>query len=119
MKKATDGRYVHVACALWIPDVFFGDPDAMEPVVLTKLNPQRRTLKCVICQKKGFPCVQCPVGKCNISFHPCCLMHSPHPGILIDPDKYHGYCKRHTVLKMKEMEAGDDGESVAHSEGKE
>jgi hypothetical protein len=47
-----DGRhFVHVACALWLPDVDFAQPDSMSGVQLTRLSRESADLECGACRQ--------------------------------------------------------------------
>jgi hypothetical protein len=45
-------RWAHVVCALWVPELYFGDSDLMEPIK-GKPDAARLKLTCTICRKKG------------------------------------------------------------------
>ena len=94
--KPTDqrGKWVHVLCANWLPEVFCRDSKKKEPFVLTKVNPMRFRLRCSSehCAKLAFEqdlvnnkfftgtshrkgaCVQCTVKGCTSAIHPQCLI---------------------------------------------
>ena len=57
MKRATNGEWVHIQCALWIPEVTMGDPEKMSDPNVDHIPETRRALKCHICQG-GIGCVQ-------------------------------------------------------------
>lgn len=40
------------------------------------LDKDRSSLRCLMCGQKGG-CVQCAGGRCLLSYHPWCLIHSP------------------------------------------
>ncbi len=53
--------WVHVACVIWIPEVVFLEPEQLTGVSLSMLNKSRLTLKCKVCNLKGFGvCVLTP-----------------------------------------------------------
>ena len=66
-----EGKWVHVLCANWIPEIYCIDTRRKEPYVLSALNKKRTSLKCFVCKSKGI-CVQCSYGKCTVSAHPMC-----------------------------------------------
>ncbi|PAA64182.1 hypothetical protein BOX15_Mlig019500g1 [Macrostomum lignano] len=72
--------WCHLACALWLPEVTFGDVDAVtEPLqdFEAEVPPWRRALLCRICRQRGVgACVQCGVRRCNAAFHVGCLATS-------------------------------------------
>ena len=123
-KPTTAGDWAHIQCGIWLPDVSFTHPDRLENIDYSLMAPARRTLKCTICQqKKAGPCVQCPVGKCHISFHPWCLLYMSHPDIYVPPGEYEAYCKKHSpppserkpqlVLKVQEYYSSGKGPNAA------
>ena len=57
MKRATNGEWVHIQCALWIPEVTMGDPEKMSNPNVNAIPETRRALKCHICQG-GIGCIQ-------------------------------------------------------------
>nr|CAH8848257.1 unnamed protein product [Trichobilharzia regenti] len=78
MKLSEDGqRWCHVSCALWIPEVGFGNVELMEPVIRLDSIPQaRRNLLCSICRSRYGAPVQCSNPKCKIAFHVTCAFQS-------------------------------------------
>ena len=44
MKRTNNGTWAHVICALYIPEVRFGNVASMEPIILAMV-PQERYLK--------------------------------------------------------------------------
>ena len=74
-KKTVDGRWTHVVCAIWVPEVhlssfrfnssspqvFFSNPVFLEPVDgLADVPVARYRLRCIVCKKKGAgACIQC------------------------------------------------------------
>ncbi|KAJ8601553.1 hypothetical protein CTAYLR_005237 [Chrysophaeum taylorii] len=65
--------WVHVTCALWIPETSFIDHDNLEVAIAGDLNKERATLKCELCGLKG-QCVQCCKKRCAAAFHPICIL---------------------------------------------
>jgi hypothetical protein len=69
MKRTTDWKWAHLACALWIPEVFFRNPDGREPIDYLQIPMMRWNLKCCHCGKKTGACMQCSQpGKHLIEF---------------------------------------------------
>ncbi|MES1920381.1 hypothetical protein MHBO_002058 [Bonamia ostreae] len=73
MKKATDWRWVHLRCALWIPEAFFYSTEGREPIDLLRIPPKRFSEKCSYCKKGGDgACLSCSTQNCKMKFHvPC------------------------------------------------
>ena len=74
MKRTTCGRWCHVACAQWIPETSFGDPDAVEPVDgIPNIGKARLSLRCNLCRQPYGACIQCAGGRtCYSTYHPLC-----------------------------------------------
>lgn len=77
MKRAKDGSWVHLECALWIPEVTFEDPDRLEGITGFghKTLKERIKLTCIVCEKSGAgagACIQCAKGACAAAFHVSC-----------------------------------------------
>eukprot|EP01083_Nonionella_stella_P066615 175596_1 len=71
-KPTDDGRWAHVACAVWIPEVSFGNQRLMQPVTqVGSVLPQRSHLRCYLCKRGGGACIQCS-ATCVEPFHPIC-----------------------------------------------
>jgi len=74
MKPTTCGKWAHVACAQWIPETTFVDPERVEPVDgIGRIGRARLSLRCGICRQPHGACVQCAGGaKCYATYHPLC-----------------------------------------------
>ncbi|XP_077500831.1 lysine-specific demethylase 4C-like isoform X3 [Amblyomma americanum] len=81
LKQTTHGRWVHLVCALLVPEVHLVDPRARSPIDVLRVTPQRARLRCTFCHKLrdrlGCPlesgaCIQCASGKCTTAFHVTC-----------------------------------------------
>ncbi|KAA0196496.1 PHD finger protein rhinoceros [Fasciolopsis buskii] len=101
MKKADDGvRWCHLSCALWVPEVAFGNIELMEPVVRLDCIPQaRRSLLCCICRCRYGAPIQCYNKKCKTAFHVTCAFQSnlTMRQELVDKDvRLVGLCPKHS-----------------------
>ncbi|EMS62500.1 Histone-lysine N-methyltransferase ATX2 [Triticum urartu] len=101
MKPTTDGRWAHLACAIWIPETCLKDVKRMEPIDgLSKINKvftpstldlgdsfwsifvetfsvlsylqDRWKLLCSICTVAYGACIQCSHPTCRVAYHPLC-----------------------------------------------
>nr|CAB3452951.1 unnamed protein product [Digitaria exilis] len=96
MKPTTDGRWAHLACAIWIPE--------------TCLKDDRWKLVCSICGVSYGVCIQCSHPTCRVAYHPLCARAADLCVELEDDDKIHhilldeddgpcirllSYCKKH------------------------
>uniref|UniRef100_A0A0N4ZVF4 PHD-type domain-containing protein n=1 Tax=Parastrongyloides trichosuri TaxID=131310 RepID=A0A0N4ZVF4_PARTI len=100
MKQTICGRWAHVICTMWLPEVYFQDPDIMKNISgVDKCLRDRRTLLCFICKKKYGACTQCSSPSCALAYHATCAAFA---GLYIKVDetgddvKRISYCIRHT-----------------------
>ncbi|KAB2062343.1 hypothetical protein ES319_A10G147300v1 [Gossypium barbadense] len=73
MKPTTDGRWAHLACAIWIPETCLSDVKRMEPIDgLNRISKDRWKLLCSICSVSYGACIQCSNPTCRVAYHPLC-----------------------------------------------
>ena len=111
MKQADDkNHWAHVVCALYIPEVEFGNVSSMEPIVVDKVPEERYKKWCYICSE-GDPkkcvgaCMDCNKSGCKLSFHVTCAQITGllcEEGGASNTTKYCGYCAHH-LPKQKKM----------------
>ena len=53
LKRTDTGSWAHVICALYIPEVRFGNVTTMEPIMLTSVPSDRYHKSCYICEDQG------------------------------------------------------------------
>ncbi|CAF3806135.1 unnamed protein product, partial [Rotaria magnacalcarata] len=105
MKRTSDGDWAHVVCALYIPEVSFGDDATMEPIILSKIPSPRYGQECSICVQNGRSkliatsgaCCGCTVKNCLQVFHVTCAQAN---GLLCEDVRknncqYPIYCEQH------------------------
>ncbi|KAG9480142.1 hypothetical protein GDO78_011911 [Eleutherodactylus coqui] len=108
MKPTRSGtKWVHVSCALWIPEVSIGSPEKMEPITKVSHIPSSRwALLCNLCSEKFGACIQCSVKNCRIAFHVTCAFDRglEMKTILTEEDevKFKSYCPKHSGSKKTE-----------------
>lgn len=69
LKRTADNNWVHVTCAVWTPEVKFGNARAMEPCEGIPYIPRAKYDEvCQACNQTGGACVPC--HQCRI---PCKL----------------------------------------------
>ncbi|XP_013144926.1 PREDICTED: uncharacterized protein F54F2.2, isoform a isoform X3 [Papilio polytes] len=106
LKRTDTGGWAHVVCALYIPEVRFGNVTSMEPIVLRLIPPERYSKVCYICQDSGKShranagaCMQCNKSGCKQQFHVTCAQSlgllCEEAGNYLDNVKYCGYCQHH------------------------
>ncbi|XP_029447998.1 protein Jade-1 isoform X2 [Rhinatrema bivittatum] len=128
MKPTRSGtKWVHVSCALWIPEVSIGSPEKMEPITKVSHIPSSRwALVCSLCSEKIGACIQCSVKNCRTAFHVTCAFDRglEMKTILTESDevKFKSYCPKHSSCNKPEEDllsecASESGspESVLHA----
>ncbi|XP_060037922.1 lysine-specific demethylase 4B isoform X2 [Erinaceus europaeus] len=89
LQMTTDGRWIHVICAIAVPEVRFLNVTERHPVDISAIPEQRWKLKCVYCRKRmrrvSGACIQCSFEHCSTSFHVTCA-HAA--GVLVEPDDW-------------------------------
>ncbi|XP_066131215.1 lysine-specific demethylase 4B isoform X3 [Saccopteryx bilineata] len=89
LQMTTDRRWIHVICAIAVPEVRFLNVMERHPVDISAIPEQRWKLKCVYCRKRmkkvSGACIQCSYEHCSTSFHVTCA-HAA--GVLMEPDDW-------------------------------
>ncbi|XP_039566707.1 protein Jade-1 isoform X2 [Passer montanus] len=110
MKPTRSGtKWVHVSCALWIPEVSIGSPEKMEPITKVSHIPSSRwALVCSLCNEKVGASIQCSVKNCRTAFHVTCAFDRglEMKTILAENDevKFKSYCPKHSSTKKADAE---------------
>ncbi|XP_012731419.2 protein Jade-1 isoform X2 [Fundulus heteroclitus] len=119
MKPTRSGtKWVHVSCALWIPEVSIGNPEKMEPITNVSHIPSNRwALICCLCKEKTGACIQCSAKNCRTAFHVTCGLHAnlEMNTILTEDDevKFKSYCPKHSGIQGAgggQRDSGDEEE---------
>uniref|UniRef100_A0A0N5BX59 PHD-type domain-containing protein n=1 Tax=Strongyloides papillosus TaxID=174720 RepID=A0A0N5BX59_STREA len=110
LKQTHDKKWTHVICALYIPEVRFGNVHSMEPVILKDVPFDRYSRPCYLCDDYGNKnsrdvgaCMPCNKNGCRKTFHVSCAQKF---GLLCEEGgqsknvKYCGYCRSH-IKKAK------------------
>ena len=79
LKKTEDNRWAHVLCALYVPEIQFGNVTTMEPIIVGNIPPNSFNAKvCYICEdnndveKQWGVCLTCAKPSCKVVFHVSC-----------------------------------------------
>ncbi|KAF3457075.1 hypothetical protein FNV43_RR01732 [Rhamnella rubrinervis] len=90
MKPTTDGRWAHLACAIWIPETCLSDVKRMQPIDgLSRISKDRWKLLCSICGVAYGACIQCSNNTCYAAYHPLCARAAGLCVELEDEDRLH------------------------------
>ncbi|KAJ7988824.1 hypothetical protein DPEC_G00313200 [Dallia pectoralis] len=114
MKPTRSGtKWVHVSCALWIPEVSIGNPEKMEPITnMSQIPSNRWALTCCLCKDVTGACIQCSAKSCRTAFHVSCALQSSLEmnTILTEQDevKFKAFCPKHSGLEVGEEEQEGD-----------
>ncbi|XP_063988954.1 protein AF-10 isoform X2 [Diachasmimorpha longicaudata] len=106
LKRTDQAGWAHVVCALYIPEVRFGNVTTMEPIILQLIPGERFNKMCYICEEQGRggratvgACMQCNKTGCKQQFHVTCAqalgLLCEEAGNYLDNVKYCGYCQHH------------------------
>ncbi|XP_045140974.1 E3 ubiquitin-protein ligase Jade-2 [Echinops telfairi] len=95
-------KWVHVSCALWIPEVSIGCPEKMEPITkISHIPASRWALSCSLCKECTGTCIQCSMPSCITAFHVTCAFDHglEMRTILADNDevKFKSFCQEHSA----------------------
>uniref|UniRef100_A0A8C8J519 Protein Jade-1-like n=1 Tax=Oncorhynchus tshawytscha TaxID=74940 RepID=A0A8C8J519_ONCTS len=94
-------KWVHVSCALWIPEVSIGCPEKMEPITKVSHIPSSRwALFCSLCREHTGTCIQCSMPSCIVAFHVTCAFdHGLEMRTILaenDEVRFKSYCLEHS-----------------------
>ncbi|KAM6584986.1 hypothetical protein CsatB_011988 [Cannabis sativa] len=110
MKPMNDGKWAHVVCALFVPEVFFHDPEGREGIDCSKVPKSRWEQRCYLCKQTNGCAINCSEPKCPLSFHATCGLNEDlcleyregkKKGAIVA-----GFCKPHTDLWIKQQQTG-------------
>uniref|UniRef100_A0A3Q2DLL8 Jade family PHD finger 2 n=1 Tax=Cyprinodon variegatus TaxID=28743 RepID=A0A3Q2DLL8_CYPVA len=94
-------KWVHVSCALWIPEVSIGCPEKMEPITKVSHIPASRwALYCSLCREHTGTCIQCSMPSCIVAFHVTCAFdHGLEMKTILaenDEVRFKSFCLEHS-----------------------
>lgn len=91
LKRTAGNNWVHVVCALWMPEIRFGNAYELEPAEGFGLIPAEKYREvCKVCKLRDRgACVSCHCSGCNASFHIGCAFQAHYKfGFEITPVKH-------------------------------
>ncbi|KAH8110728.1 hypothetical protein DFH11DRAFT_1618277 [Phellopilus nigrolimitatus] len=100
-KQTTSGEWVHLLCAIWVPETRVSNDIFMEPITgVDRINKQRWKLKCSLCGIREGACIQCSKTSCFLAFHTTCARREK---LLMPMKSAHGtepatlacFCEKH------------------------
>ncbi|TBU24142.1 hypothetical protein BD311DRAFT_702623 [Dichomitus squalens] len=123
-KQTVSGDWVHLLCAIWVPETAVANEVFMEPITgVEKISKQRWRLRCSICDEKHGACIQCTKPSCFTAFHATCARKEK---LLMPMKASQGseapvlacYCEKHLPPEQQKVRAAalqnepDDGDEV-------
>ncbi|KAL8140260.1 hypothetical protein V2J09_006281 [Rumex salicifolius] len=114
MKPTKDGRWAHLVCALYVPEVFFKDPVGRDGIDCSELPVDGYKEACYVCSAPASDgcAIQCSEPNCKLAFHVTCGLTQ---GLCIEYTQgrrktskaiVHGFCQEHTQLWNKQQQTG-------------
>lgn len=77
LKRTSGNNWVHVTCAMFSPEIRFGDARLLEPVEgISSLPQSRYSNTCKACKSMDGICVACK--QCSATFHVACAQRHGH-----------------------------------------
>ncbi|KAJ4475028.1 bromodomain and PHD finger-containing protein 3 [Lentinula aciculospora] len=106
-KQTINGEWVHLLCAIWVPETRVANEVFMEPVVgVDKISKQRWKLKCSICDIREGACIQCAKTSCFLAFHTTCARNEklllPMKSTQAENVTLTCYCDKHLPKEQQE-----------------
>ncbi|KAF8989853.1 hypothetical protein BDQ17DRAFT_1372655 [Cyathus striatus] len=120
-KQTTSGDWVHLLCAIWIPETRVANEVFMEPITgVDRISKSRWKLRCSICDFRDGACIQCSKASCFLAFHVTCARKQklllPMKGTQgSEPVVLTCYCERHLTKEQQDVReaalAAEDSQS--------
>lgn len=103
-KQTTDGKWIHVLCALFTDGVRFEDNNSMEPVDVMNITKSKFNKNCAFCLAEGI-CPLCSKSKCVNRIHITCAQKNNCLTEIVstkdDTIKFRAYCLQHKPKDSK------------------
>lgn len=124
LKRARCGAWMHVVCALWLPEVSFAFSKASRSQAsetntigdINRIDPNRFKLRCSVCHQVAGACIQCYHRGCYTAFHVSCARYRRcYMSERVEWDRTHPdapvaafgpsvcYCVRHTRTRRLDL----------------
>ena len=103
-KIANEHAWVHLSCALWIPEIIISNYDQKEKIKgIEGIGKKRFMERCEICLLKGYgPTIKCE--RCELRFHvECARVNKFQLESTVNQmgeNKFHIFCQRHAPHKL-------------------
>lgn len=103
-KIANEHAWVHLSCALWIPEIIISNYEMKEKIKgVESIGKKRFMERCEICLLKGYgPTIKCE--RCDLRFHVECARVNKFQLESTDnqmgENKFHIFCQRHAPHKL-------------------
>uniref|UniRef100_A0A8C5QL62 Jade family PHD finger 2 n=1 Tax=Leptobrachium leishanense TaxID=445787 RepID=A0A8C5QL62_9ANUR len=115
-------KWVHVSCALWIPEVSIGCPEKMEPITkISHIPPSRWALSCSLCKECTGTCIQCSMSACITAFHVTCAFDNNlemHTTLAENDEvKFKSFCLEHSCRSSKTENLKDQQGTINDPQG--
>ncbi|XP_056140275.1 E3 ubiquitin-protein ligase Jade-2 [Lampris incognitus] len=112
-------KWVHVSCALWIPEVSIGCPEKMEPITKVSHIPASRwALSCSLCREHTGTCIQCSMPSCIVAFHVTCAFdHGLEMRTLLaenDEVRFKSFCLEHSSTSATVSQATNNNTATVN-----
>ncbi|XP_035811278.1 protein Jade-1 isoform X2 [Amphiprion ocellaris] len=112
-------KWVHVSCALWIPEVSIGCPEKMEPITKVSHIPASRwALSCSLCREHTGTCIQCSMPSCIVAFHVTCAFdHGLEMKTILaenDEVRFKSFCLEHSCAVANGSAAASSSTAVSN-----
>ncbi|EPS65692.1 hypothetical protein M569_09086, partial [Genlisea aurea] len=112
-KPTTDGRWAHLVCSIYVPEVFFSDPENREGIDCRRVT-RWDAKNCYLCGSNNGCVIDCSEPKCPLSFHVTCGVKHELTMEFRQGKKNSGrgggivtsFCRSHTDLWKKQEHTG-------------
>lgn len=105
LKPTTDGRWAHVVCSLYVPEVYFKDSEGRQGIDVSNVPNRRWKQRCYLCHIKSGCAVDCSEPRCPLAFHVTCGLKEDLCFEYTEGRKkaaiVAGFCRSHTDLWLK------------------